>query len=164
MPTTNRTTSASNSSSAASSAPPPESMLRCPSCGAKNRVERARLGADPTCGRCHAGLVPRAPVTVTDADWDLEVNASPLPVLVDFWAPWCGPCRVIAPTLVELAAELAGRVKIAKLNVDENPRAAARFGIQAIPTLVLLDRGQVRDEIRGALPKPALAARLAKHV
>jgi thioredoxin 2 len=140
------------------------SLLRCPDCGAKNRVPRARLTEKPACSRCHAGLVPDAPVTLTDDAWSVEVDASPMPVLVDFWAPWCGPCRTMAPVLDQLAKETAGRLKVAKLNVDENPQAAARFGVQAIPTLVLLDRGQKRDEVRGAVPKAALRARIDRYL
>jgi thioredoxin 2 len=140
------------------------SLLRCGACKAINRVSRARLGEAPACSRCHAKLVPVAPVIITDASWSVEVDASPLPVLVDFWAPWCGPCRTMGPVLDQLAAETSGRLKVAKLNVDENPEAAARFGVQAIPTMVLLDGGQKRDEIRGALPKAALRARLDRHL
>jgi len=103
-------------------------------------------------------------VTVTDDEWPTEVLASPMPVLVDFWAPWCGPCRAMAPVLDQLAAEARGRVKIAKLNVDENPRMAAAFQVQAIPTLILFDGGQKRDEMRGALPKAVLRARLGRYL
>ena len=103
-------------------------------------------------------------MTVTDDEWPTEVLASPMPVLVDFWAPWCGPCRAMAPVLDQLAAEARGRVKIAKLNVDENPRMAAAFQVQAIPTLILFDGGQKRDEMRGALPKAALRARLGRYL
>lgn len=143
---------------------PSASVLVCRGCGAKNRVDRERLREAPGCGKCHAPLTPRAPVTITDANWPVEVDASPLPVLVDFWAPWCGPCRAMAPVLDELAAETTGRLKVGKLNVDENPEAAARFGVQAIPTLVLLDGGKKREEIRGAVSKAALRERLARHL
>lgn len=141
-----------------------ESVLLCRECGAKNRVSRERLPEAPTCGRCHTGLTPRAPVAITDATWRVEVDASPLPVLVDFWAPWCGPCRAMGPVLDQLATETAGRLKIAKLNVDENPEAAARFGVRAIPALVLLDGGKPLEEMRGAMSKAALWSRLAPHI
>jgi len=136
----------------------------CSSCGAKNRIVRARLGDDPTCGRCKKKVFPRTPVTITDATWKAEVDNSPIPVLVDFWAPWCGPCRAVAPVLETIAGERAGKLKIAKLNVDENPQSAARFAVQAIPTMILF-RGPLEvDQIRGALPKAALEARLDRAI
>jgi len=140
------------------------SVLRCPKCKAKNRVARARLAQGPTCSACHTALVPASPVTVTDGEWATEVDGSPMPVLVDFWAPWCGPCRAMAPVLDQLAAETKGHLKVTKLNVDENPRMASTFQVQAIPTLILFDRGQKKEEIRGALPKAALKARLAPYL
>jgi thioredoxin 2 len=142
----------------------PRSVLRCPHCRALNRVLRERLSQGPSCSRCHSPLVPVAPVTVTDAEWANEVDASPMPVLVDFWAPWCGPCRTMAPVLDQLASETAGRLKVAKVNVDENPRLAGTFQVQAIPTLVLLDKGVKRDEIRGVVPKATLRSRLDRFL
>src|SRR4051812_45039335 len=114
-------------------------LIRCPKCGAKNRVphDKVESGLRPVCGRCKAPLpLDLKPVTVTDRTFSAEVERSPVPVLVDLWAPWCGPCRMIAPVIDELAAEMRGRVKFAKLNVDENPATASRFNVGGIPTLL----------------------------
>ena len=138
-------------------------MLRCPTCGANNRVLRERVeeGLQPVCGRCKRPLPSAAaPLTVTDATFASEVEASPLPVLVDMWAPWCGPCRTIAPALDQLAAEMAGRVRIAKLNVDENPVTSRRFDIRSIPALILFKDGREVDRMLGVRPKAEIARRL----
>jgi thioredoxin len=101
-------------------------------------------------------------MAVTDTTFAAEVERSPIPVLVDAWAPWCAPCRSIAPAIDELAAEHAGRVRFVKLNVDENPATASRFGIQSIPTLLVMDGGREVDRIVGAMPKPEIARRLQR--
>jgi thioredoxin 2 len=134
----------------------------CAHCGRTNRILRSRLSENPTCGACKRPIFPDAPVIVTDATWNAVVESCPIPVLVDFWAPWCGPCRSIAPMLEEIAKERAGRLKIAKLNVDENPQLASRFQVQAIPMLMIFRGPILVDEIRGAVPKAALQARLAR--
>jgi len=103
-------------------------------------------------------------VTVTDATFAAEVERSPLPVLVDAWAPWCAPCRMIGPVVDELAAEMAGRVRVAKLNVDENPATAARFNLRSIPTLLMLRGGREVDRIVGAQPKAEISRRLERLV
>jgi thioredoxin len=103
-------------------------------------------------------------VVVTDDAFRKEIEDSPLPVLIDFWAPWCGPCRTVAPVLETVAGERAGRLKVAKINVDENPRSAARFQVRSIPTLVLV-RGPLHlDQLAGALPKEALDGWLDRYV
>jgi thioredoxin len=103
-------------------------------------------------------------VTVSDATFADEVERSPLPVLVDMWAPWCGPCHMVAPTIDALAAEFAGRVRVAKLNVDDNPATSDRFGVRSIPTLLVLKNGREVDRIVGVQPKAAIAARLERLV
>jgi thioredoxin 2 len=130
-------------------------VVACPHCAQKNRLLRARRSG-ATCGSCKQSLWPDRPIATSDASWQTDVEQAPIPVLVDFWAPWCGPCRAVAPMLDAIAKERAGQLKVVKLNVDDNPRTAARFGIQAIPTMMIFRGTQVLDQIRGALPKPAL--------
>jgi len=104
------------------------------------------------------------PVMVEDATYEQEVLRSPIPVVVDFWAPWCGPCRMVEPTVKKLAHEWAGRVKMVKINVDENPVVASRLGVQGIPTMVVVKNGQIVDRWAGALPEPAMRSRLANSI
>jgi len=137
------------------------SIIHCPSCGGANRVKRDRVleGLSPVCGHCKASLaVDAKPVTVTDETFAAEVLGHPRPVLVDLWAAWCAPCRMIAPTLEEIAGELMGKVRIAKLNVDENPQAHAGMRVSGIPTLVMFKGGKEVDRVVGALPPPQLRA------
>ena len=104
----------------------------------------------------------KATVEITEANFESEVLQSKLPVLVDFWAEWCGPCKMVAPLLDEIATELAGRVKVAKIDVDSNPVLAARYGIQSIPTLLYFAGGEIRDQTVGVTGKKAIVARLEK--
>jgi thioredoxin 2 len=135
-------------------------IVGCPSCGAKNRVrpEARRLRSRFVCGRCKTelsvgGTPEEGPIHLSDASVPEEVDRSPIPVLIDLWAPWCGPCRMIAPIIEQLAAELAGRVKVAKVNVDENPETASRFRAHSIPTLVLVSKGREVDRLIGLHPR-----------
>ena len=124
----------------------------CPSCGTKNRVPLAASG-HPRCASCHADL-PWLVEAGAD-DFDAAVAAS-VPVLVDLWAPWCGPCRFVSPAVEQAAAKLAGRLKVVKVNVDEAPEVSARFRVQGIPTLLVLRDGQPVAEQVGALPADRL--------
>jgi thioredoxin 2 len=140
-------------------------LISCSACGASNRVPRSKLnqGLQPVCGKCKTPLlVSSKPLNVTDATFAAEVESSALPVLVDMWAPWCGPCRTIAPWIEELATEMAGRLRVTKMNIDENPATAARFKVQSIPTLLVLKNGREIDRIVGAQPKTEIARRLER--
>ena len=138
-------------------------LIPCPHCGATNRVprEKLRAGAQPACGKCKQRLPTAAkPFALTDNNFAQHVDSSPVPVLIDAWAPWCGPCRVIAPLIDELASDLAGDVLVAKLNVDDNPATARRFDFRSIPTLLVLKDGREVHRIVGVHPRQEIMRRL----
>ena len=142
-------------------------LIQCPACGATNRVpqEKIEQGLAPVCGSCKKKLpVSIHPITVTDGTFAADVERSPLPVLLDLWAAWCGPCQMIAPVVEQLAQEMAGRVRVAKLNVDENPVISERFHVRSIPALLVLRAGQEIDRIVGAQPKTEIVRRLEKAI
>jgi thioredoxin 2 len=150
-------------------------IVTCRQCGSKNRVRESEARErQAVCGKCGAplkaaesstasaqGFDTSRPLTITDETLrSVLVDAQNRPVLVDCWAPWCGPCRMIAPVLEQLAAESGGRYVIAKLNVDENPRTSAEFRVQSIPTLLIFRQGALVDRMVGVQSKQAIAARL----
>jgi thioredoxin 2 len=142
-------------------------IVACPNCGSKNRVRMdAALTQQPVCGNCKLALPAPSmePIAITDANFGPIVERSHLPVLLDMWAAWCGPCRLIAPTVESLARELAGKVLVGKLDVDANTRTAARFGVQSIPTLLILKSGKEIDRIVGVQSREAILRRLQPHV
>jgi thioredoxin 2 len=128
-------------------------VVACPHCGARNRVPAAARGR-PRCARCHDPLPWLA--EAGDSAFAEVVDQATVPVLLDLWAPWCGPCRAVSPALENIARDLAGRLKLVKVNVDESPGVAGRFGVQGIPTLVVLNRGAVVSRQTGAAPEAAL--------
>lgn len=138
----------------------PISTLVCAACDRKNRIRPSSRGA-PHCGSCGAAL-PWL-VDATDETFDVEARAS-VAVLVDLWAPWCGPCRVVGPMLAALAKEYAGRMKVVKVNVDENPRLAQGFDASSIPTLVVIKGDRVVDRIVGLIPPSDLKMRLFPYL
>ena len=123
----------------------------CPECQAVNRVPDERLGESPDCGRCHRPLFTGKPVSLTAADFDRHLNRSDIPLLVDFWAPWCGPCLMMAPAYEQAAAQLEPNFRVAKVNTEEQQALGARFGIRSIPTLGLFLQGREIARQAGAM-------------
>jgi thioredoxin 2 len=139
-------------------------ILTCQRCGTKNRIPKSRLADKPVCGKCRTPLSAQPPldhpVEVTDQTFQREVLSFAGPVVLDCWAPWCGPCKMVAPILDQLAKEYAGRIKFAKLNTDENQRTAGQFSIQSIPTLLFFKGGKLVNRQVGALPKGEIEKQL----
>jgi thioredoxin 2 len=132
--------------------------LPCPHCGATNRLPAHRIDEAPNCGRCGQALLAGQPLELNDDNFDAVVAATKQPVVVDFWAAWCGPCRAMAPAFAQAGQQLAGRALLVKVNSDDSPRLAARFGIRSIPTLVKLQAGREVQRQSGALPASAIVS------
>jgi thioredoxin 2 len=145
-------------------APLDDLIIRCLKCGTKNRMPEERLNQKPLCGKCKEPLVIRSqnikPVDVTDDSFAREVLTADASVLVDCWAPWCGPCKTLGPIIDELATDYANGVKVVKLNVDENPATASQYGIRSIPTMLLFREGKLVERLVGALPKDEIEKHL----
>ena len=128
----------------------------CPHCHTTNRVQAAQLASAPDCGHCHQPLFAGRSTALDEAAFDRHIARNEIPVLVDFWAPWCGPCRAMAPAFEQAGKTLKGRALLVKVNSDDNPRLSSRFQIRSIPTLVRMHHGQETHRRSGAVPAQAI--------
>ena len=142
---------------------PDKLLVLCASCSTANRVPAQRLGDDPKCGKCGAPLLDGKPVALDEARFDSFIGRNELPVLVDFWADWCGPCHAMAPAFERAAGELKTRVRFAKLNTEDAQPVAARFGIRSIPTLILFRGGREVARVSGAMDARSIASWVVRH-
>lgn len=131
-------------------------MVVCPNCDAANRVPRSRIGEKPKCGSCKNALFTGQPIALNDATFDRHMSRSTIPLVVDFWAAWCGPCKAMAPAFAQAAQRLEPGYRLVKVDTEESPRLAARYGIRSIPTLVIFDGGQERARVSGAMDAASL--------
>ena len=144
-------------------------LVRCLSCGAKNRIPENKMNETAKCGKCHesmqtAGLLSGLSMMVSDRDFETKVLKSPVPVLFFTFANWCPSCQAIIPVVEELARDWKGRVRVAKLNIDQNQMTAGRFNIMSVPTIIIFDNGQAKDRLTGAVPKLQIMQKMAPFI
>jgi len=142
----------------------PKMHLVCPHCNATNRAPADKLQAELNCGQCHASLLNALPDNLGAAAFNAQLAKSDLPLVVDFWAPWCGPCLALGPTIESLATEYDGKVNIGKVNTDENSELSIKYGITSIPCVLFIKDGKVVDKQVGAVPKAALERKIVSHI
>ncbi len=138
--------------------------LVCPHCHRVNRVPEERLSQDPKCGACHAPLFTGHPISLDEASFKRYLEREDLPLVVDFWAPWCGPCKMMAPAFEQAARQFEPSARFAKVNTDEHPQAAAPYGIRGIPTLILFKSGREYQRVSGAMNFSQLSAWLRQYL
>lgn len=136
----------------------------CPSCNAVNRIPAAKMAAGPACGKCHKALFNRHPVTLHSGNFQKYISRNDIPVVVDFWAPWCGPCKMMAPAFERVCAELEPHVRLAKLNTEDEQTIAGQFGIRSIPTLVIFKNGREVARQAGAMNEAGIKSWVANHI
>lgn len=144
-------------------------VVRCSSCKTKNRIPADKAGLVAKCGKCKSPIETHdlfigKPVIVTDDDFEAQTLHSPIPVLLDCWATWCGPCQMMTPIMDQLAAEWKGKIRVCKLNVDENPKTAALYSILSVPTLMIFDNGEMQDSLAGAVPKHLIVQKMSAYL
>lgn len=139
-------------------------IIVCPHCDTANRVPSARLADRPTCGKCRKSLFDGHPATLTDSNFDLHLSRGELPLVVDFWAPWCGPCKMMAPAYEQAAARIEPRARLAKVDTEQNQILAQRYGIRSIPTLAIFNKGRQVASQPGAMSLPQLVQWIETHL